>query len=190
MAVRLSALCASCCFAPQKHYFSASGPHFCSRLSITQGLVWLERLGKLIEATHLIRSQTWDFPTISILTLPLCLCVPPPPPVNNYINCASHIWIPLFFHSFGRKCFTYFILPCISIALSLIILSAMNYGIIIWMTTTITKRERVVIYGIWFHTLLSILFLFFFHSLWNYSIKVNGTNATRWAYYSILLALY
>jgi hypothetical protein len=32
---------------PQKHYFSASGTHFCYRLSKPQGLVWPEGLGKL-----------------------------------------------------------------------------------------------------------------------------------------------
>jgi hypothetical protein len=31
---------------PQKHYFSASGTHFCYRLSKPQGLVWVEGLGK------------------------------------------------------------------------------------------------------------------------------------------------
>jgi hypothetical protein len=33
--------------APQKHYFSVSGTHFCQRLSKPQGLVRLEVLGKL-----------------------------------------------------------------------------------------------------------------------------------------------
>jgi hypothetical protein len=32
---------------PQKHYFSASGIHFCQRLSKLQGLVWQEGLGTL-----------------------------------------------------------------------------------------------------------------------------------------------
>jgi hypothetical protein len=32
---------------PQKHYFSASGTHFCKRLSKPQGLVRLRGLGKL-----------------------------------------------------------------------------------------------------------------------------------------------
>jgi hypothetical protein len=32
---------------PQKHYLSASGTHFCQRLSKLQGLVRLEGLGKL-----------------------------------------------------------------------------------------------------------------------------------------------
>jgi hypothetical protein len=31
---------------PQKHYFSASGTHFCLRLSEPQGLMWPEGLGK------------------------------------------------------------------------------------------------------------------------------------------------
>jgi hypothetical protein len=34
-------------FTPQKHYFSASGTHFCQRLSEPQGLVWPEGSGKL-----------------------------------------------------------------------------------------------------------------------------------------------
>jgi hypothetical protein len=31
---------------PQKHYFSASGTHFCWRLSKPQGLAWPEGIGK------------------------------------------------------------------------------------------------------------------------------------------------
>jgi hypothetical protein len=34
-------------FTPQKQYFSASGSHFCYRLSEPKGLVLLEGLGKL-----------------------------------------------------------------------------------------------------------------------------------------------
>jgi hypothetical protein len=45
MAVRLSALRTGCS-TPQKQYFSASGIHFCWKLSKLQGIVWLERLGK------------------------------------------------------------------------------------------------------------------------------------------------
>jgi hypothetical protein len=43
-----------CCFAPQEHYFSASGTHFCS------GLEWPEGLGSLIKTIYLIGSQTCD----------------------------------------------------------------------------------------------------------------------------------
>jgi hypothetical protein len=39
---------------PQKHYFPASGTHFCYRLSKPQGLVRLEGLGELkkINSSH------------------------------------------------------------------------------------------------------------------------------------------
>jgi hypothetical protein len=43
MAVRLSALTQRLCSTPQKHYFSASGTHFCYRLSKPQALVRLAR---------------------------------------------------------------------------------------------------------------------------------------------------
>jgi hypothetical protein len=55
MAARLSALRTGRCFTPKKHYFYASGTHFCWRLSKPQGLVRLEGLGKLIKIIHLIR---------------------------------------------------------------------------------------------------------------------------------------
>jgi hypothetical protein len=38
---------------PQNHYFSASGTHFCYRLSIPQGLVRLEGLDKLKKFIHI-----------------------------------------------------------------------------------------------------------------------------------------
>jgi hypothetical protein len=50
MAVSLSALHASHHFIPQKHYFSASGAHFCWQLSKPQGPVWSEELGKSIKS--------------------------------------------------------------------------------------------------------------------------------------------
>jgi hypothetical protein len=56
MAVRLSALRTGRCFTPQKHYFYASGTHFCYRLSKPQGLVRPEGLGELIKIIHLIGS--------------------------------------------------------------------------------------------------------------------------------------
>jgi hypothetical protein len=56
MAVRLSALRASRCLTPQKHYFYASGTHFCKRLSKPQGLLRPEGLGKLIKIIHLVGS--------------------------------------------------------------------------------------------------------------------------------------
>jgi hypothetical protein len=49
MAVRLSALRTGRALLPQKHYFSASGTHFCQRLSETLGLVRPEGLGKLVK---------------------------------------------------------------------------------------------------------------------------------------------
>jgi hypothetical protein len=66
MAVRLSALRAGHCFTPQKHYFYASGIHFCSRLSKPQGLVRPEGLGKLKKSIHLIGSPTRDLPVCNI----------------------------------------------------------------------------------------------------------------------------
>jgi hypothetical protein len=45
---------------PHKHFF-ASGTHFCKRLSIPQGLVWPERLGKLKKFTHLIGPRLVTF---------------------------------------------------------------------------------------------------------------------------------
>jgi hypothetical protein len=53
---------------PQKHsYVSASGTHFCKRLSEPQGLVRLEGLGKSKKFIHLIGSQTRDLPACSIV---------------------------------------------------------------------------------------------------------------------------
>jgi hypothetical protein len=66
MAVRLSALHTGNCFTPQKHYFYASGTHFCQRLSKHQDLVRPEGLGKLIKIIHLIGSRTHDLPVCNI----------------------------------------------------------------------------------------------------------------------------
>jgi hypothetical protein len=49
-------------------YVSASGTHLCLRLSIAQGPVLLEGLGKLIELFQLFESQTHDFPACSIVS--------------------------------------------------------------------------------------------------------------------------
>jgi hypothetical protein len=62
MAVRLSALRTGRCFTPQKHYFYASGTHFCQRLSKSQGLMRPEGLDKFIKIIHLIGSRTRDLP--------------------------------------------------------------------------------------------------------------------------------
>jgi hypothetical protein len=52
---------------PQKHYFSASGTHFCYRLSKPQGLARPEGLGKLKKKKiHLIGFRTRDLPACSI----------------------------------------------------------------------------------------------------------------------------
>jgi hypothetical protein len=51
---------------PQKHYFSASGTHFCQRLSKPLGLVRPEGLGKLKTIFHLIGSRTRDLPACSM----------------------------------------------------------------------------------------------------------------------------
>jgi hypothetical protein len=52
---------------PQKYYFSASGTHFCWRLSEPQGLVQSEGLGKLKKYIRLIGSRTRDLPAYRIL---------------------------------------------------------------------------------------------------------------------------
>jgi hypothetical protein len=39
---------------PQKHYFSASGTHFCYSLSKPQGVLWPEGLGKIKKCIRLI----------------------------------------------------------------------------------------------------------------------------------------
>jgi hypothetical protein len=52
---------------PQKHYFSASGAHFCYGLSEPQGLVWPEGLGRLKKFIHLMGSRTRDLPACSIM---------------------------------------------------------------------------------------------------------------------------
>jgi hypothetical protein len=46
---------------PQKHYFSASGTHFCLTLSEPQGLVRQEGLGKLKKFAHLIDLEPATF---------------------------------------------------------------------------------------------------------------------------------
>jgi hypothetical protein len=38
--------------APEKHYFSDTGSHFCWRLSKPQGLVRLEGLGEMEKKSH------------------------------------------------------------------------------------------------------------------------------------------
>jgi hypothetical protein len=58
MAVKLSALRIGRRFALQKHYLSASGLHFCQRLSKSQGLLRPEGLGKLIKIAQFIGSRT------------------------------------------------------------------------------------------------------------------------------------
>jgi hypothetical protein len=50
---------------PQKHYFPASGTHFCYRLSKAQYLVWLRGLGKLKTFIDLTGSQSCDLPACS-----------------------------------------------------------------------------------------------------------------------------
>jgi hypothetical protein len=45
-------------FIPHKHDFSASGTHFCYRLSEPLGLMGPEGVGKLKKLIHLIESQT------------------------------------------------------------------------------------------------------------------------------------
>jgi hypothetical protein len=69
-------------FTPQKHYFSASGTHFCYRMSEPQGLVQHEGLGKLKNFIRLIGSQTCN--------LPACSIVPHPLPYYIYYYCMSH----------------------------------------------------------------------------------------------------
>jgi hypothetical protein len=62
MAVMLSALRAGRRFTPQKYYSSASGTHFCFRLSKSLGLLRLEGLGKLIKVVG-----TRNFAACSVL---------------------------------------------------------------------------------------------------------------------------
>jgi hypothetical protein len=52
---------------PQKHYFPASGTHFCNRLNKIQGVVWLEGLGKL-KVILLFRSRICDLSACSIVS--------------------------------------------------------------------------------------------------------------------------
>jgi hypothetical protein len=58
MAVRFSALRTGRCFTPQKHYFYASGTHFCYRLSKSQGLVRQEGLRNLIKIIHSLNTHS------------------------------------------------------------------------------------------------------------------------------------
>jgi hypothetical protein len=58
-------------FTLQKHYFSASGTHFCQRLIQPQSLVRPEGLGKLRKFVHLIGSPSRDIPACSIVPYPL-----------------------------------------------------------------------------------------------------------------------
>jgi hypothetical protein len=64
-----------------QHYFPASAIHFCYRLSKFQGLMQLEKLGKLKKLIHFIGSQSRDIPA-----MPLCYSEPP-----NYIWVLSRI---------------------------------------------------------------------------------------------------
>jgi hypothetical protein len=57
---------------PLKHYFPASGPHFCYRLSKRHDLVRPEGLGELKKKTYyLIGSRTRDLPACSTVPQPL-----------------------------------------------------------------------------------------------------------------------
>jgi hypothetical protein len=49
---------------PQKHYISASGTHFCYRLSKPEDLVRPEGLGELIKFNHFVESRTRDLPAV------------------------------------------------------------------------------------------------------------------------------
>jgi hypothetical protein len=56
-------------FTPQKQYFSASGTHFCYRLSKPQGLVRPEGFGKLKKKViHLIGSRNRDLAACDIVS--------------------------------------------------------------------------------------------------------------------------
>jgi hypothetical protein len=58
----------------KKHYFTASGTHFCWRLSKPQDLVRPEGLSKLIGIIHFIASLTRELPdcsTVLLATQPL-----------------------------------------------------------------------------------------------------------------------
>jgi hypothetical protein len=54
-------------FTLQKQYYSASGTHFCQKLSKLQGLVKPKGLDKLIKFIDLIGSLTRDLPAYSIV---------------------------------------------------------------------------------------------------------------------------
>jgi hypothetical protein len=56
----------------QKHYFPASGTHFCQRLSKSQGLVWPEALSKLKNSPH----RVWNPRPSGLYTT--SLYIPPP----------------------------------------------------------------------------------------------------------------
>jgi hypothetical protein len=58
---------------PQKRCFTASGIHFCWRLSKPQGLVRLEGLGKFNKRNDLIETRTLDFPACSLAPQPCTL---------------------------------------------------------------------------------------------------------------------
>jgi hypothetical protein len=58
---------------PQKHYFSASGTHFCQWLSKPQDLVRPEGLGKLQKFVNLIGSRTRDLPACLHKWLQACV---------------------------------------------------------------------------------------------------------------------
>jgi hypothetical protein len=66
MAVSVLALRPGCLFTPKKH-ISASGTHLCFGLSISQGLVRADALGKSLKVIELIVSRTRDLPACIIL---------------------------------------------------------------------------------------------------------------------------
>jgi hypothetical protein len=70
MAVRLSALHTGHAVLP-RNIFSASGTHFCQRMSKPQGLVRPEGLAKLKKFVHLIGSRTRDLPAYSLVPQPV-----------------------------------------------------------------------------------------------------------------------
>jgi hypothetical protein len=79
MAARLSASQTSHALHPRNMFISASGTHFCSRLSKYQGL----ELGKLLKIIHFIGSWTHNLPACSIVPRPL---KPTGAPTSNYLT--------------------------------------------------------------------------------------------------------
>jgi hypothetical protein len=66
---------------PQKHYLSASGTHFCERLSKSQGLVRPEGLGKLKKFTSLGLEPV----TFRLVTITLPRASHKHPQLSNYL---------------------------------------------------------------------------------------------------------